>query len=334
MPVDRVHEAVHVLGQLPRHPGLADAGHAGDRHEARPPVAGGGKDDVAQQPELVGATDEGGLDLVGPAAAPALGDDPEGKERGHWRDLALEQLITGRFEGDGRIRRLFGLLTDEDGAGSRHTLEPGRGVDDVSRDETLVRGTDRHGRLAGQDARACLETGPERSDAIDQVERSPDRAFGVVVVRDGSSPDRHHRVADELLDRAAVAADDLLAMFEVVRQKLSYGLGVAALGKRREPDQIGEQDGDETAFGDGHGCPRHGRGGRRRGTDCRLGCRGPARRAEPGAGDERGPATRAGRGHRRPAVRTEPRVGRGGLAARRADHPAQSTQSCRSTVVA
>ena len=34
-------------------------------------------------------------------------------------------------------------------------------------------------------------------------ERRPDRPLGVVLVRDRRAEDRHHRVADELLDRAA-----------------------------------------------------------------------------------------------------------------------------------
>ena len=177
-------------------------------------------------------------------------------------------------------------------------------------------------------ARAWMP-GPERADAVDQVERGTDCAFGVVVVRDRRAPDGHDRVADELLDRATVAADDVLALFEIARQEIADGLGVAALGERREPDEIGEQDRDQTTFRDGHGCPGNGRGRRRCGTDGAVRGRRPARRAEAGSRDERVPAARAGWGHGRPAVRTEPGVGRGSLAARRADHPAQSTQSCR-----
>ena len=315
------------LRQLARHPALADAGHAGDRHEPRALVAGGGEDDVAQQPELVVATDERRLDLVGPAAAAALGDDPDGAERRHRRDLALQDLVAGRLEGDGRVRGLLGLLADEDRARRGHALEARRGVDDVARDETLVGGTDGHGRLAGQDAGARLDARAERTDAVDQVERGADRAFRVVVVGDRRAPDGHHRVADELLDGAAVAADDVLALLEVARQELADGFGVAALGEGREPDEIGEQDGDETTFRDGHGCPGSGRGGRRRGADDVSATGVPHVAQNRAPGDERGPQPEQAGGHRRPAVRTEPRVGRGSLAAGRADHPAQSTQS-------
>ena len=80
----------------------------------------------------------------------------------------------------------------------------------------------------------------ERTHAIDQVQRGAHGSFGVVVVGDRRAPDGHDRVPDELLDGAAVAADDLLALFEIARQEIADGLGVAALGECREPDEIGE----------------------------------------------------------------------------------------------
>ena len=96
-------------------------------------------------------------------------------------------------------------------------------------------------------ARAWI-AGTERADAVDQVERGADGALGVVLVRDRRAPDGHDRVADELLDRAAVAVDDLLAVLEVARQELAHVLGVAALGERREADEVGEQDGDQATL--------------------------------------------------------------------------------------
>ena len=52
----------------------------------------------------------------------------------------------------------------------------------------------------------------ESGNRIDEVERGADGAFGVVLVRHGRAPDRHHGIADELLDRAAVALDDAAAV--------------------------------------------------------------------------------------------------------------------------
>ena len=159
-------------------------------------------------------------------------------------------------------------------------------------------------------ARAWMP-GTERADTVDQVERGTDCAFGVVVVRDRRAPDGHHRVADELLDRAAVAADDLLALLEVARQEVADGLGVAALGERREPDEVGEQDRDETPFRDGRGraWARSGRGR----AWAAVGDRGPARSRRTGRPSTSGvPHARAGGGHRRPATadRTARRQGR------------------------
>ena len=56
------------------------------------------------------------------------------------------------------------------------------------------------------DAGACLDPRAEGPHGVDQLEGRPDRALRVVLVGDRRAPDGHDRVADELLDRAAVAA--------------------------------------------------------------------------------------------------------------------------------
>ena len=112
-------------------------------------------------------------------------------------------------------------------------------------------------------ARAWMP-GPQRSDGVDELERGTNGTFGVVLVRDGGTPHRHDRVADELLDRAAVSADHVLGELEVARQKVACVLGVATLGEGREPDQIGKQDRDEPPLGDWGDGDRGGRVGRPR----------------------------------------------------------------------
>ncbi len=58
----------------------------------------------------------------------------------------------------------------------------------------------------------------------------------------------HHRVADELLDRAAEALE-LGAEAGVVRaEDRLHVLGIERLRPRREADQVGEQHGDDLAF--------------------------------------------------------------------------------------
>ena len=65
----------------------------------------------------------------------------------------------------------------------------------------------------------------------------------------GRAPDGHHRVADELLDGAAVARDDLRREVEVARQQLPDVLRVAVLGERREAHEVREQDRHEASLG-------------------------------------------------------------------------------------
>ena len=112
-------------------------------------------------------------------------------------------------------------------------------------------GAERDRRLAGQDAGPRLDR-PARASAhrVDQLEAGPDGTLGVVLVGDRRAPDRHHRVADELLDGAAVAADDVAGEVEVARQELPRLLRVALLGERREADEVGEQDRHEAPLGD------------------------------------------------------------------------------------
>ena len=96
-------------------------------------------------------------------------------------------------------------------------------------------------------------------DGVDELERGPDRALGVVLVGDRRAPQGHHRVADELLDDPTVALDHLAREIEIAGQELADVLGVAALGHRGEADEVGEEDADEAAFGDARfvaGCGR------------------------------------------------------------------------------
>src|SRR5581483_1544206 len=76
------------------------------------------------------------------------------------------------------------------------------------------------------------------------------------------------------------------ARLEVAGQELTGVLGVASLGRRREPDQVGEQDADHLALGDGAVRARRGggrtsrRGQRRAALAAELGSRSVRRRAD------------------------------------------------------
>ena len=249
MPVDVVDEAVDVLLELPGEPALADPARPRHRDEARPPVASGRTEHVLEQAELLVPSDERRLGQVRPTLATALGDDPQRAPGGDGGALALERLVADRLERDRRRRRPMGRVADEHPAGQGDRLEARGGVDQVAGDHALVRRAERDRGLAGQDAGARLDPRPEAPDRVDQLEPGPDGPLRVVLLRGRGAPDGHHRVADELLDRPAVAPDDVAGELEVAGQRVADVLGVALLGERREPDQVGEQDRHEPSLG-------------------------------------------------------------------------------------
>ena len=68
---------------------------------------------------------------------------------------------------------------------------------------------------------------------------------------DRRAPDRHHGIADELLDRAAVALDHGAGDIEVAAQELAGVLRVTALGRCGEPDEVDEQHRHDPSLGRG-----------------------------------------------------------------------------------
>ena len=255
VPVDDLGHAVHVLLEFPDEPALADPALADDRDQPRAPFGTGCDVEVLEHPQLRPPPDERRLELYVPPGSAAASHHPERAVGRHRRGLALECLVARGLEGDRLRRRLVGRLADEDGAGRCHGLEARRGVDQVARDHPLVRRPEGHRRLAGEHAGAQQELRadllPETFHRDDEVERAADRALGVVLERGRRAPDRHDRIADELLDGPAVRADDLGGGLEVAIQQLTDGLGIAGFGQGRESDEVGEQDGDEAALGGG-----------------------------------------------------------------------------------
>ena len=187
---------------------------------------------------------------------------------------------------------------------------------------------------AGLEA-AAVGPGVERAHRLDQVEGGPHGALGVVLPRDRRPPDRHDRIADELLDGAAVALDDLARPIEVARQQVAHGLRVAVRGERGEPDQVREQHRHEPSLGrrglsgPARNQARRGDAGRR--ARCLAGPRpccdpGPLAQARPalvaelGARQVRRAAVRARRREPRPALAAELGARQVLGAAVRADH--------------
>jgi hypothetical protein len=209
VPPDLLDEPVEVLLELPRQARLADPRRPHHAHEARFPVTSAGVKQVLEQPELLVPPDERRLERLAPVAAATLRHDAKGVPRRHRRLLAFQRLGAGRLERDGRRRGPLRRLAHQHGPGKGRRLEAARGVHEVARDHALVHRADRDRRLARQDARASDDLRSERRHGVDQLEPCTDRPLGVVLARDGRAPHGHHRISDELVDRSAVAPDDV-----------------------------------------------------------------------------------------------------------------------------
>ena len=191
--------------QLVDKPALADSRDADEREELRRALVPRSLERVPDDAELALATDELGARLVRDV-------DPEARVGGGCqphRDrlrLALRLDRSGVVVVDGGAGRPVGRLVDDDAVDRRGTLEASGCVHDVARGHALAcvgAGVERDQRLAGGDPDAELEAflGGEVADR----ERRPDCALGVVLVRGRGSEERHDRVADELLDGAAMS---------------------------------------------------------------------------------------------------------------------------------
>ena len=322
VPVDGLDEAVDVLEELPGEPALADAALAGHGDEPYAPVPGGRVVEVLEKPQLVISPHEGRLDRFGPPPAAALGHHAKGAPGRDRRGLALEELVAGLRECDRPGGRVHRRLSDEHDVGRRGTLQPAGGVDHVPGDHALAHRPDGHRCLAGHDTNAGVDHRAESADAADDLQGGPHGALGVVLVAGRRAPDRHHGVADELLDRAAVALDDPAGKVEIARQQVADLLRVPRLGDRREAHEVGEEDRDDPPLC--HGWRRRGtragRGRRRESGRRRPGEARPALTAEARRRRVRRAAGRTGGRERRPALEAELAARVVVCAAARTDH--------------
>ena len=108
--------------------------------------------------------------------------------------------------------------------------------------------------LAGAYAEAELERSERRFvlEAFAQRLGGGERALGIVAVRARQAEDRHHRIADELLERAAMRLDHLAGHGVIARQDGPHILGVERFAERSGAGDVGEQDRDDATFV-GHG---------------------------------------------------------------------------------
>ena len=217
-------------------------------HQTWPALSARGLEQVLELAKLLVPADERRLERIAPVPPAALGDDPDGPPGLDGAVLALEGVVARVLEDDRARRGPFGGLADEHGPRLRDRLQSRGRVDEVTGDHALVGGPDRHGRLARQDACPGLDAGTQRPNRVDQLKSGTDGPLGVILTGDRGAPDGHHRIADELLDRAAILADHVAGKVEIAREGLAHIFGVARGGVRREAHEIGEQDAHQAAL--------------------------------------------------------------------------------------
>ncbi len=143
-----------------------------------------------------------------------------------------------------------GVVGDQHTADRCRLFEPAGDVDGVAHHRQLATGSDRADqRRSGVDPDAHRQA-PRRDgrgleDRRLQREPGAHRTVGVELVGAVDAPHRHHRVAHVLVDVAVVVGDDRVEATPQAVHQLREDLGVECLGQRGEPEEIGEQDGDD-----------------------------------------------------------------------------------------
>ena len=227
--VGRVADALEEVGDEAR---LPDPGRAEQREE--PARAVGDRIlVVAPQPlPLALAADERRLEV--PCERRGAADAPRGAGTPRpARDFPFSASGSTALDADGIAHEQSRLGADQCLSCGGRLLEAGCDVDGIAGDERLALSADDD--LAGVDADPSLE--PVLRDRGAHLRGGPNRAQGVVLVRDRDPEHGHHRVADELLDRAAVALDDRAEILEVAAhagaQRLRIGRLARAPSSRR-----------------------------------------------------------------------------------------------------
>ena len=100
MPVDVLHQPVHVPRQLGCQAARADATFADDRDQPSTTVAPRGMQLVFEKPELVLSSYKRGLESGSLTTATPLRDDSDGAERRNRCRLPLQVLLTQWLTGD------------------------------------------------------------------------------------------------------------------------------------------------------------------------------------------------------------------------------------------
>ena len=128
-------------------------------------------------------------------------------------------------------------------------LQPIRDVHGVAGHERAALACRAHDDLARVDADAHLELAAEELvHSLLHRERRMQRTLGVILEGRGRAEDGHHRIADELLDRAAGELDLLAHRVVVPLELYPHALRVSISCVCGRPDEVGEENRDELAL--------------------------------------------------------------------------------------
>jgi hypothetical protein len=222
-PEDQLRIAVDDLKQLGDQPALADSRHTDQRYELRAEVFANAIESAGQNIELPFSADElsAGTLLDVEAEAGSRCDRLPSRNRVRL-PFRLDRRRLAVFNRLGR--GAMGRLTDEDPSDRGGGLEPRRSVDDVPGSHPFSEvgpGAERHERLARVHSDPHLELERrvalvELDDRLTDRDRCANGPLRIVLVRYRGAEQRDDRVADELLDRAAMALE-LVPEASVVR---------------------------------------------------------------------------------------------------------------------
>ena len=242
-PGDQLGQLLDDRQQLRDEPALAHPGNPDERDELRLALPSYPLERAREQHDLVLPADE----LREWAALDVHADTRlrlERLPRRHRLGLALGVHLDSTPVADRVLGCPIGRLPDEDAVDGRGGLESSCRVDHIAGDHRLARRDPRsecNECLAGVDGDSDVDGG--LSESVADRERRANGALWIVLVRNRGAEHRHHGVADELLDRAAVSLELRTQARVVGGQDRPHLLGVVALGLGGRADEIREEDG-------------------------------------------------------------------------------------------